>query len=135
MRDGTCASTTGTVHPNDFVHQVAASVSALDSSEDSRPVARTSRYHFAAMRRAEDAARGISIRRSTGSIPADELDKAKAAQNSYYLLAAAHRSAAHKRERAENRALAWAAFTEGPAAYIGCAVRSWAYRIRGAVSR
>ncbi|WP_069744748.1 MULTISPECIES: hypothetical protein [unclassified Streptomyces] len=101
--------------------------------------ARTSRYHYAAMRRAEDAARSLSVRHSIvgflGSEPATDIADMAAVRDSYYRLAAAHRVAARKRERAENRTLAWAAFREGPAAYIGCTVRSWAYRIRGAVSR
>lgn len=58
-------------------------------------------WHYAAMRRAESAARSISVRRSVGSIPAGELEAAKAVQNSYYLLAAAHRNAAHRLERGE----------------------------------
>lgn len=61
----------------------------------------TARSHFAAMRRYENAARNISVRRSAGSIPAGELEAAKATQQSYYLLAAAHWHAAHRRERAE----------------------------------
>ncbi|MFF7576846.1 hypothetical protein ACFZBE_17950 [Streptomyces sp. NPDC008061] len=57
---------------------------------------RTVNYHLAAMRRAEGAARSISVRRSVGSMPADELAEAKAVQSSYYRLAAAHRSAARR---------------------------------------
>jgi hypothetical protein len=53
------------------------------------------------MRCAEQSARSISVRRSVGSIPADELDAAKAVQTSYYLLAAAHRNSAHRLERGE----------------------------------
>ncbi|MGY4902543.1 hypothetical protein [Streptomyces sp. 900116325] len=60
---------------------------------------RTPNYHYAAMRRAEGAARSISVRRSVGSMPAGELNEAKAVQSSYYRLAAAHRSAAHRLER------------------------------------
>jgi len=56
-------------------------------------------FHLAAMRRAEDAARSVSVRRSVGSIPADELAEAKAVQSSYYLLAAAHRGAARRLDR------------------------------------
>lgn len=104
--------------------------------------ARTSNYHYAAMRRAEQAARSLSTRHSAHTVLAgltgvtwEEQAETAAARDSYYLLAAAHRSAARKRERAENRALAWNAFTEGPAAYIGCTVRSWAYRVAGAVTR
>ncbi|MCX4885894.1 hypothetical protein [Streptomyces sp. NBC_00847] len=117
-----------------------APASALDSSEDSRRIpARAARYHYAAMRRAEGAARGLSVQHSVrmfaGGSTADEIADLRARRDSYYLLAAAHRAAGRKRERAENRTLAWAAFREGPAAYIGCTVRSWAYSIRGAVSR
>lgn len=59
----------------------------------------TVRFHLAAMRRAEDAARSISVRRSVGAVPAGELDDARALQESYFLLAAAHRSAARRLER------------------------------------
>jgi hypothetical protein len=61
----------------------------------------TPNWHYAAMRRYENAARGISVRRSVGSIPVAELDAAKAVQTSYYLMAAAHRNAAHRLERGE----------------------------------
>jgi hypothetical protein len=61
----------------------------------------TAHSHYAHARCAEDAARSISVRRSVGSIPASELDEAKAVQSSYYLLAAAYRSAAHRLERGE----------------------------------
>lgn len=61
----------------------------------------TARHHLAAMRRAEDAARSISVRRSVGSIPAGQLDKAMAVQESYYLVAAAYRQAARRLERGE----------------------------------
>jgi hypothetical protein len=101
--------------------------------------ARTANYHYAAMRRAEDAARSLSIQTSTrgflGAGPLDEFNQMKAARDSYYLLAVAHRAAARKRERRENRALAWSAFKEGPAAYIGCMVRSAAYSLLRAVTR
>ncbi|WP_030917379.1 hypothetical protein [Streptomyces sp. NRRL B-24720] len=60
---------------------------------------RTPNWHYAAMRRAESAARSISVRRSAGLMSADELAEAKAVQASYYRLAAAHRSAAHRLER------------------------------------
>jgi hypothetical protein len=50
-----------------------------------------------------------------------------AARDSYYLLAAAHRAAGRKRERAEQRVLARAAFREDPARYARATVRSWAY--------
>jgi hypothetical protein len=53
------------------------------------------------MRCAEDTARSISVRRSVGSIPAGELEAAKAVQTSYYLLAAAHRAAARRLERGQ----------------------------------
>lgn len=69
--------------------------------EHPTPVRRTGtpNWHYASMRCAELAARSISVRRSVGSIPADELEAAKAVQTSYYLLAAAHRSAARRLER------------------------------------
>jgi hypothetical protein len=100
---------------------------------------RTANHHYARMRCAQDTARGLSVQTSvrgflgTGSL--DEFDRLKAVRDSYYLLAAAHEQAARRRERRENRALAWAAFKEGPAAYVGCTVRSWAYRLLGAVTR
>jgi hypothetical protein len=118
---------TRTSHPSDNVHSVV----------------RTSRYHFAAMRRAQDTAHGLSVQYSARhfaatfdpNAPRDSLPELKAIRDSYYLLAAAHHAAARKRERRENRALAWTAFKEGPAVYAACAVRSWAYRLLGAVTR
>lgn len=112
------------------------------SFRSATPPSRTANYHFAAMRRAETAASSLSVQYSTRRFFAafdpdttpDSLAQLAATRDSYYLLAAAHRTAAHKRQRRENRALAWTAFKEGPAAYVGCTVRSWAYRVLGAVS-
>jgi len=70
------------------------------TSTTGRPT-RTPNWHYASMRCAEDAARSISVRRSVGSVPAGELEAAKAVQASFYLLAAAHRRAAHRLERGE----------------------------------
>ena len=64
--------------------------------------------HYAAMRRAEQAARSLSTRHSahivlgglTG-ITWDEVAEVAAARDSYYLLAAAHRNAARRRARIE----------------------------------
>jgi len=70
----------------------------------------TPNWHYASMRCAEDAARSISVRRSRGSIPADDLAAAKATQASYYLLAAAHRNAARRLERGERLRIRVAAF-------------------------
>ena len=65
------------------------------------PPAPTANFHFAHMRCAENAARSLSVRLQVGSIPADEKNAAKEQRRAYYLLAAAHRSAARKRVRAE----------------------------------
>lgn len=71
--------------------------------------ARTPNYHYASMRCAEQSARGISVQLSVRgflagfadeSLPA-EIAEMRAAQSSYYLLAAAHRSAARRLERGE----------------------------------
>lgn len=68
-------------------------------------LAPTARSHYAAMRRYQQAASNISVRlsvrRSVGSIPADDLAAAKAQQDSYYRLAAAYRNAGRRRERAD----------------------------------
>ncbi|MFF7476648.1 hypothetical protein [Streptomyces sp. NPDC008092] len=86
MRDGTCASTTRTAHLGDNV----------------RPV-RTSRYHYAHMRCAEQAAAHAPNR---------------ATRDSYYLLAAAHRAAAGRIEKRSRRALAWSDFKAAPFAEL-----------------
>lgn len=72
-------------------------------------VTRTANFHFAAMRRAEQAARGLSVQYSTRRFVAafdpdttpDSLAKLAAVRDSYYLLAAAHRQAAHRLERGQ----------------------------------
>ena len=62
-------------------------------------------WHYAAMRRAESAARGITVRQTFGTalgeISADEFAEMRAVQDSYYRLAAAHSNAAHRLERRE----------------------------------
>jgi hypothetical protein len=137
-----------TSHPVDNVHPVSSSTATASAASgallvDTAP--RTANYHFAAMRRAEQAASRLSVqyqaRRFAAAFDPDatpdsraRLAELAATRDSYYLLAAAHRAAARKRERRENRALAWTAFKEGPAAYVGCTVRSWAYRVLGAVN-
>jgi hypothetical protein len=73
----------------------------LVTGDAASATAPTARYHYAAARCAEQSARSISVRRSVGSIPASDLDAAKAVQSSYYLLAAAYRSATHRLERGE----------------------------------
>lgn len=73
-----------------------------------RPV-RTPHYHYASMRCAEQSARDISVQLSvrgflaglTDETSAAEIAKLKAARTSYYLLAAAHRSAARRLERGQ----------------------------------
>lgn len=69
----------------------------------------TSRSHYAAMRRYEDAARSLSVQLSVrgfiggfaGEISDNEIAEMKARQDTYYALAAAYRRAGRKRERAE----------------------------------
>jgi hypothetical protein len=68
----------------------------------------TPNWHYAAMRRAEDAARGLSVRHSTLTVVGgligtsrDEASQMAAARDSYYRLAAAHRNAARRLERRE----------------------------------
>ncbi|GHD70322.1 hypothetical protein GCM10010317_077400 [Streptomyces mirabilis] len=57
------------------------------------------------MRRAESAARSITVRQTfgaaIGAVSADEFAELRATQESYYLLAAAHRAAARRLERPE----------------------------------
>lgn len=109
---------TRTAHPVDNVH----------------PVSRTSRYHFAHMRCAEDAAHSLSVqyqtRRFTAAFDPDttpdsraKLAKRAAVRDSYYMLAAAHRQAGRRRERAERRAAAWAGFRSHPTAYTRAIIR------------
>ena len=68
-------------------------------------VTRTPNWHYAHMRCAEQAARSISVQLSVreflAAAPADEISAMKARRDSLYLLAAAHRQAGHRRERAE----------------------------------
>ncbi|MGW7726249.1 hypothetical protein ACWGJ6_23305 [Streptomyces canus] len=68
----------------------------------------TPNWHYAAMRRAEDAARSLSVRHSTLTVlggligtSRDEASQVAAARDSYYRLAAAHRNAAYRLERRE----------------------------------
>lgn len=96
---------------------------------------RTPNWHYAAMRRYEDAARSISGRRSAGSIPAGELEAAKTVQTSYYLMAAAYRSAGRRRERAERRAADWKLFRQQPARYFRLVGRDMAATVRIASRR
>lgn len=101
----------------------------------------TANFHYANMRCAQSAARSLSAQHSahivlgalTG-IPWDQVTQVAAVRDSYYLLAAAHRSAGRKRERVENRAMAWADFRQAPARYTRNTVRAWARSIRQAVS-
>ena len=93
------------------------------------------RSHYAAMRRYENAARSISVRRSVGSIPADELEQAKAAQTGYYLMAAAYRSAGRRRERVERRAANWKLFRQEPARYFRLTAREMGSTARSAFRR
>ena len=78
----------------------------------------TSNHHYARMRCAEDAARGLSVQHSvrmfTGSSTPDEIADLRARRDSYYLLAAAHRAAARRVERRVRRALAWSDFKKDP---------------------
>jgi len=96
-------------------------------------------FHYARMRCAEDAARSLSVQHSvrmfTGGSTPNKIADLRARRDSYYLLAAAHRNAARKRQRAENRALAWSVFREGPALYVRATLRSWSDSIRRAVTR
>ncbi|WP_405747756.1 hypothetical protein [Streptomyces canus] len=65
----------------------------------------TPNWHYAAMRRAEDAARGLSVQHSVrmfaGGSTVDEIADLRARRDSYYRLAAAHRNAARRLERRE----------------------------------
>lgn len=72
------------------------------------------------MRCAQDTARSFSVQTSVrgflGAASVDELQQLKAARDSYYLLAAAHRNAARRIERRSRRALAWSDFKANPLA-------------------
>lgn len=111
-----------------------AAIDLIGASKRTRP-APSVRSHYAAMRRYENAARSISVRRSVGSIPADELEQAKVTQTSYYLLAAAYRSAGRRRERAERRAADWKLFRQEPARYFRLVARDMAWTVRIASRR
>lgn len=85
-------------------------VPASQNVDHHRPTAPSAASHYAAMRRAEQAARSLSTQHSahivlgglTG-ITWDEVTEVAAARDSYYLLAAAHRSAAKRMERGDRR--------------------------------
>lgn len=123
MRDGTCASTTRTVHLDRNAHQ-----------------APTSRFHFARMRQAEQAARNLSTRHSahivlgnlTG-ITWEQAAEVAAARDSYYLLAAAHRNAAHRIERRDRRAENRLLLRQNPARYARLTMRALMTEARHAV--
>lgn len=65
------------------------------------PPTPTAYSHYASARRADAAARSISVHRSVGAIPTEDLAAAVLRQESLSLLAAAYRQAARRRERAE----------------------------------
>jgi len=100
---------------------------------------RTANYHYAAMRRAEDAARSLSIQTSArgflGAGPLDEFNQMKATRDSYYLLAAAHRQAARRIERNARLALAWSDFKANPFLEIGIMAGDRARGLRRKASR
>ncbi|WP_266508875.1 hypothetical protein [Streptomyces sp. NBC_00878] len=104
-------------HPDDNVQPVA-------------PV-RTSNYHYAEMRCAQRTARSLSARHSahivlgnlTG-IPWEQVTKVAAIRDSYYLLAAAHRSAARRIERRDRRAGNRRLLCEDPARYARLTTRA-----------
>lgn len=68
---------------------------------------RTPQFHYASMRCAEQSARSLSVQMSVRGFlagladetSAAEFAELKAARTSYYLLALAHRNAAHRLER------------------------------------
>lgn len=101
-------------------------------------VARTSNFHFAHMRCAEDMARSLSVQTSVrgflGAGSLDAFNEMKAVRDSYYLLAAAHRGAGRRRERAEKRAAAWVGFRSRPVAYSRAVVRDVVRSIRRVVN-
>jgi len=94
----------------------------------------TSNFHYARMRLAEQAARSLSVRNSIedflGIQPTADIAKTVAVRDSYYLLAAAYRSAGRRTERRERRTQAWADFRTRPGAYTRCTLRGWASSIR-----
>ncbi|MCI3279122.1 hypothetical protein [Streptomyces cylindrosporus] len=113
MRDGTCASTTSSSVLVDNVHQVPA---------------RTANFHYARMRCAEATAARLSVSRG-------ELADAAAVRDSYYLLAAAHRSAARRCEKRAQRQLAWSDFKARPFVQIGIMAGDRARSARRKASR
>src|SRR4051812_44402031 len=91
----------------------------IQHSTSTIPVpSRTSRYHFAAMRCAEQTARNLSVQTSVrgflGAGSLDEFNQLKAVRDSYDLLAVAHREAGRRVERRTRRALAWSDFKANP---------------------
>ena len=114
---------------------------ALHPVDNVHPVSRTSNFHYAYMRCAEQAARGLSVQYSTRRFTAafdpdatpDSLAKLAAVRDSYYLLAAAYRQAGLRRERADNRAAAWAGFRSRPVAYSRAVVRDTVRSLRRSV--
>ncbi|WP_330328208.1 hypothetical protein [Streptomyces pseudovenezuelae] len=107
------------------------------------PVPRTANYHYAAMRRAEDAGRGLSVqhsaRRFAGAFDPDttpeSLAELAAARDSYYLLAIAHRQAARRIERNARWALAWSDFKANPFLQVGIMAGDRARGLRRKASR
>lgn len=76
-----------------------------EASPGTGTFAPTPNFHYASMRHAEQSARHIAsllpLRRPLGEVAAVEFDELRAAQASFYLLAAAHRAAGHRLERGE----------------------------------
>lgn len=85
------------------------STSTLKRADHPVRLTGTPNWHYAAMRRAQDAAGSMSVRLSVrgvvdgfaGVASDDELAALKAHRDSLYLLAAAHRGAARRLERGE----------------------------------
>jgi hypothetical protein len=104
-------------------HMATRTATTPDSTQTSL---RTSSYHYAEMRCAENTARRLSdeiaghntLATLTG-VTWDGGTNARAVRDSYYLLAAAHRSAAGRIERRSRRALAWSDFKANPFLQIG----------------
>lgn len=92
-------------------------IPAADSIQSDEALARpvdarlmtTANWHYAAARRAENAARSLSVRSSVlgftsafgDGTTADERANLRSVRDSYYLLVAAHRAAAHRLERGQ----------------------------------
>lgn len=92
---------------------------------------RSSGFHYAHMRAAEQTARRLSVSHSAHTVLGgltgitwDQLNEAAAARDSYYLLAAAHRTAGQRRERAERRAADRKLFRQDPARFLRLLARS-----------